>query len=141
MATPPPPPKGKKPMPQEGPIAPSIDLNTVIARVRLAESRVDEIRKMVDFVEENMLSNYKKLNQDIKQLRGELDEMRRTMSLVEDRIVTVIKEIRLLAKREDVEVLKRYLEMWNPVKFATIDHVREIVKEFHEQGEFEDKEE
>jgi len=108
---------------------PSQQLNTVNARMRLVESRVDEIRKMVDLVEKNMLDSHQKLNKTVKSLQSEIDAINRTIKTVEDRIVTIIKELRLTSKKEDVMVLKKYLDLWNPVKFVTVDKAESMIRD------------
>jgi len=80
-------------------------------------------------IEQNMLSNHKKAMNEIKSLQSDFTEMRRTIQAVEDKIITIIKELRLTARKEDVDVLKRYLELWDPVKFITSDQVERIIDE------------
>src|SRR3989304_5418833 len=84
-------------------------LNTMAARVRIGEERYSELRKKLLVVEQNMLSNHKKAMMEIKSLQTDLTEMRRTIQAVEDKIITIIKELRLTARKEDVDILKRYL--------------------------------
>ena len=104
-------------------------INTMAARVRIGEERYGELRKKMLLVEQNMLSNNKKAMTEIKSLQTDLMEVKRTMQAVEDRIITIIKEIRLTARKEDIDIMKRYLELWNPVKFITHDQVEKIIDE------------
>jgi hypothetical protein len=62
-------------------------------------------------------------------MQTDLMEVKRTIQAVEDRIITIIKEIRLTARKEDIDVMKRYLELWDPVKFVTHEQVDKIVDE------------
>lgn len=104
-------------------------INAMAARVRIGEERYGELRKKLLLIEQNMLSNHKKALTEIKSLQTDLIEMKRTMQAVEDRIIMVIKELRLTARKEDIDVMKRYLELWNPVKFITYDQVDKIIDE------------
>ncbi|HLF55015.1 MAG TPA: hypothetical protein VI612_04815 [Candidatus Nanoarchaeia archaeon] len=127
---PPVPPAPAKRLPSLPEMAPSSEqLNTIMARVRVSEERYGELRKKLLLVEQNMLGNHKKAMSEIKSLQAEINEVKRTMLAVEDRIITVIKEIRLTARKEDVDVLKRYLELWDPVKFITSEQVEKIIDE------------
>ncbi len=127
---PPAPPAPAKRLPSLPEMAPSSEqLNTIMARVRVSEERYGELRKKLLLVEQNMLGNHKKAMSEIKSLQSEINEVKRTMLAVEDRIITVIKEIRLTARKEDVDVLKRYLELWDPVKFITSEQVEKIIDE------------
>jgi hypothetical protein len=104
-------------------------INAMAARVRIGEERYGELRKKMLLVEQNMLSNHKKAMTEIKTMQTDLMEVKRTIQAVEDRIITIIKEIRLTARKEDIDVMKRYLELWDPVKFVTHEQVDKIVDE------------
>ncbi len=104
-------------------------INAMSARVRIGEERYGELRKKLLLIEQNMLGNQKKAMMEIKTLQTDLMEMKHTIQAVEDRIIMVIKELRLTARKEDVDVMKRYLELWDPVKFITHDQVEKIIDE------------
>jgi hypothetical protein len=85
-----------------------------------------------------MLSNHKKSMAEIKAVQSDVTEMRRTIQSVEDKIITVIKELRLTARKEDIDVMKRYLELWDPVKFVTAERVEKLIDDKlgkHEEAE------
>jgi hypothetical protein len=135
-AVPVPPPKkglfgGSKPAP-----APSAELmgfneqiNGLAARIRVSEERFNEMRKKMLFIEQNMLNNHKKALGDLKTANSEIDELRHKLEEVEERVITVIKELRLTARKSDMDVMKRYIELWDPVKFVTADFAEKIAKE------------
>lgn len=119
--------KGAPPMPDIGGM--TEQLNAMAARVRIGEERYGELRKKLLVVEQNMLSNHKKAMMEIKGLQADLMGMKRTIQAVEDKIIMVIKELRLTARKEDMDVMRRYLELWNPVKFITHEQVEKIIDE------------
>ena len=45
----------------------------------------------------------------------------------------IIKELRLTARKSDIDVMKRYIELWNPVKFVTADYAEKIAREVAEE--------
>ena len=104
-------------------------VNAVSARVRIGEERYGDLRKKMLVVEQNMLTNHKKAMTEIKALQSDLLELKRTLQTVEDRIITIIKEIRLTARKEDIDVLRRYMDLWDPVKFITHQQVEKIIDE------------
>ena len=79
--------------------------------------------------------------QEIKSLQDEFNDLKRTIQTVEDRIITVIKELRLTARKEDIDVMKRYLELWNPVSFVRTETVEKIIDEKLGKHTDEEKEE
>ena len=120
---------GKTPPPMPDMSGTTEQLNVLGARVRIGEERYSELRKKLLVVEQNMLSNNKKAMNEIKSLQSDLTEIKRTIQAVEDKIIMVIKELRLTARKEDIDVMKRYLELWDPVKFITHDQVEKIIDE------------
>lgn len=104
-------------------------LNMMAARLRVNEERYSELRKKLLLIESNMLSNHKKAITEVKALQSDLLEFKRTMQNVEDRIITIIKELRLTARKEDMDVMKRYIELWNPTRFVSHDQVQKIIQE------------
>src|SRR5574341_1415224 len=63
-------------------------MNLMAARVRISEERYSELRKKLLLVEQNMLSNQKKAMADVKHLQNDITEMRRTIQVVEDKMIT-----------------------------------------------------
>ena len=45
----------------------------------------------------------------------------------------LVKELQTAAKRDEVKVLEKYINLWNPVKFVTQNEVEQIVKEMLER--------
>jgi len=114
----------------------SIDkINLLSARIRVGEERNSEIRKKLLFIEQNMMTNHKKAMAEIKSLKDEMNELKRTIKNIEDKIITIIKELRLTSKKEDIEVMKKYIEIWNPINFVTRDQVDKIIAEQFKQTE------
>ncbi len=133
---PPVPARGKAP---QAMLSPAVEqMNVVTGRLRMNEERYSELRKKLLLVEQNMLSNHKKAVADVKSLQSELNELRRTLLSVEDKIIMIIKELQLTPRKEEVGVLKRYLELWDPVKFVTEDQVEKIIDEKLGRKEYSD---
>jgi septal ring factor EnvC (AmiA/AmiB activator) len=104
-------------------------INGLAARIRVSEERFNELRKKLLFIEQNLLANHKKAIGEIKESNSEIDELRHKVAEIEDRVVTVIKELRLTARKSDMDVMKRYIELWDPVKFVTADYAEKIARE------------
>jgi len=122
---------GAKPAPGPSPEITGLteQLNGLAARIRVSEERFNELRKKVNFIEQNMLTNHKKLLGDVKTSNAEIDELRHKFEAVEDRVIMIIKELQLTARKADINVMKRYIEFWDPIKFVTADQVERIARE------------
>ena len=93
------------------------------------EERFSELRKKMQFIEQSMLSQQKKLAREIKAITSDITDSKKSLTEIKNKIALIIKEIQLSASREDMEVLKKYLDMWQPVKFVTETQVEKIIQE------------
>ncbi|MBI4450628.1 hypothetical protein HY642_01520 [Candidatus Woesearchaeota archaeon] len=138
---PPPPPEkkglfGSKPAP-----APSADIsgmqdvvNNLSTRVRVSEERYADLRDKLQFLEQNMLGNHKKALGQIKEVTAELSEMQRAIREIENKLVLVIKELQLTAKKEDVDVIRKYADILKPLQFVTVHQAEAIARDAVEES-------
>ena len=59
-----------------------------------------------------------------------MTDLKKAVESMDEKLVTIIKELKHAAKIGDVEVLKKYIEIWQPLDFVTRDQVEKIVKDF-----------
>ncbi|MEK6849841.1 MAG: hypothetical protein AABY01_04725, partial [Nanoarchaeota archaeon] len=83
----------------------------------------------LQLIEQNMLAHQKKAAMDSKNAQSDLLEIKKTVRVMEDRIIMAIKELQMTARKEDVDVLKRYIEMWDPLRFVSNDQVDKLIDE------------
>lgn len=109
------------------------DVSEAIRRLRVLEERNSNMRKKVQLIENDLIESRKKFQIEFKTVLSELDEVKDKMHKYEENMSLIIKEIQLSAKKEDVDIIKKYLEYWEPVKFVTTDHVEKIIEEKFEE--------
>lgn len=109
------------------------EVTTLSTRLKILEERSSNIKKKQQLIEQNMLSHRKKGVEEVELLKDEIDEMKRTIREIENKVIMIIKEIRMTAKKEDITVLKRYFELWEPVNFVTQNQVENIVRDIIEE--------
>ncbi len=110
-------------------------ITNVIRRLRIIETRFENMHKKMQFVEQNMLEQQKKLHTEIKTTNLDVLEVKRGLLELQNRMRTLVKEVQLRASKEDVEVLKKYIQFWEPVKFVNAKQVEEMIQRaLREQG-------
>ena len=102
---------------------------TVTRRLRVMDEQQTNLRRKLQMVEQNMLSNNKRLGQEIKNVNAEIVDVKRMVAEIENKILLIIKEIKESARKEDVDVLQKYVNMWEPVNFVTRDEVEKMLEE------------
>jgi len=107
----------------------SEDINSLSRRVRVLEERNSSVQNRMGIIEQNMLSRYKQLNSEIKTMLSEMSELKKDIGEMKDRILMFIKELQMCAKKEEINTLKKYIELWEPVNFVTHNEVKDIIKE------------
>lgn len=118
----------KKPEPTQA-IDLSGELASLTTRLRIAEERYTNLRRKLQFIEQNMLDSNKKTKTDIKTIELDIKEIRKEIAESKDALRHLIDELNKFAKLEDIKVLQKYIEMWEPVKFVTQGEVQKIINE------------
>ena len=98
-------------------------------RLRMVEESLANTRRKLEIGEEGVLADQKKKNTDINALFTQIEGMRKELSQFKNEMQKMIKEFQTLAKKEEVQVLQKYIQLWEPVKFATVTQVERIVSE------------
>jgi len=136
LGMPPPPPKkeGIMGLKHKAPPAPDFsevkgDLNSMERRLRVLEEGVTNIRKSLQVAEHSMLTKNKNLLTEIRTLTSETVDIRKEISEIKEKILLVVKDLESSARINDVKVLEKYINLWNPVKFVTQEQVERIVDE------------
>ena len=78
----------------------SSNIGNLNRRLRVLEERYTNLRKKSQLTDQNMLHIDKK----------------------------IIEEIKTCAKNEDIKVIEKYVNMWEPVKFVTINQLKDVVE-------------
>lgn len=107
----------------------SEDITNLSRRVRVLEERNTNMQNRMEIIEQNMISRHKQLNTEIKTMLSENNELKKDISEIKDRILMLIKELQISAKKEEVDILKKYMELWEPVNFVTHNEAEELIQE------------
>ena len=98
-------------------------------RLRALEERYSTIERRSQVTEENMLSSDRKIRADIKIINGEISEIKGQVADLTDKIKALIRELEGFAKVEDVDVIRKYLNLIEPLGFVTQNEVDRIVRQ------------
>jgi hypothetical protein len=106
------------------------EVTNVSRRLRILEERYTNFRRKVQVIETNMLANQKKVMMEIKTVSSDVADIKNTLHEIENRMLMMVKELRTCAKKDEVQVLQKYLQYWEPLNFVT--H-KELDEKFDEQ--------
>jgi predicted RNase H-like nuclease (RuvC/YqgF family) len=104
-------------------------INELSRRLRVAEENYTGMRRKSQLTDQNMLSTNKELKTEIKTINSDIHDLKLELKDINEKIDQMAKEMPLFAKRNDVKVIQKYVQLLDPMRFATINQVKEIVKE------------
>ncbi len=111
---------------------PTIDMSNVVnsinRRVRVLEERNSNIQRKTEVIEDNMLNKNKEISENIKKINSDVKELKKDFEDIKDNIKLLIKELQSRAKKEDVDVIQKYIDLWNPTNFVTNRELDKAVK-------------
>ena len=114
--------------PDQSTLAMSNIVNSLNRRLRVLEERHSQIQRKTEVIEDNMISNHKEVSEGIKKINSDIKEMKKDFEDIKDNMMGLIKEVGSRAKKEDVDVIQKYLDLWNPTNFVTNRELDKAVK-------------
>jgi len=103
-------------------------INSINRRVRVLEERHSQIQRKTEVIEDNMINNHKEVSEDIKKINSDIKELKKDFEDIKENIRLLIKEVQSRARKEDVDVIQQYIDLWNPTNFVTNRELDKAVK-------------
>ena len=108
-------------------------VNRINGRLISLERSISDLREVIRFHEDRtnkhnkeQTSKQKTTEEKYHEISDKFDQLQQTVSLV-------IKELQLTAKKEDVDVLKRVIEIIRPTQFITQKRAEELINTILEE--------
>jgi len=107
------------------------DLTYVLAdmnnRVRTLESKYNLFGERVLIINQNMIEEYKKILKEIKAINSDLQKMKLEITEMKSVVKNIVVEMDLFAKKDQVKVLEKYLDLWSPMNFVTEEQLTQLI--------------
>lgn len=107
----------------------SNQINNLSRRLKMIEERYTNIRNKTQVTDQNMLEFNKEMNKTMKTSNSELLELRKDFNDLREKVKLIVKELKDTAKSDDVKLLERYINLWEPVNFVTKKDVERIIED------------
>jgi hypothetical protein len=101
--------------------------NEIANRIRVLEGRGSLFSEKLLVMNQNMISEYEKTLLEIKKIRSEIIDLREDILKVKNVVKHFSEEASKFARQDDVKVLQKYVNYWNPLNFVTEKEVESIV--------------
>lgn len=103
-----------------------IDMNS---RVRDLEGKYNMLRDRVLIINQNMVEEYKKTLNELRVVNSDIKDIKKEMFQIKEALRHLVQEIDFFARKEDVKLLEKYINLWNPMNFTTEKEVIKIVQD------------
>jgi len=110
------------------------DSSKMFVWIKGVESKVNNLRRELEIIKSDMTNKNDKLTKEIKSINNDLIELKRDKEKIKERLDLIIKELRLTAGKEEMMILKKYIDLWNPINFVTERDVERIIEEKLNKG-------
>ncbi len=87
--------------------------------VKALESKVNNMLREMDLLKNNLVKKNDEMKKELKAMNDELMEMKTEQQKMTQNLDLIIKELKQTAGIEEVAVLKKYMDLWNPLNFVT----------------------
>lgn len=109
------------------------EMINISRRLRTLEERYTNLDRKVELNEKNMIDWHKSTVKELRTFLSDITEIRKEINELKEKIRAVVKIMQGVAKKDDVKVMKKYLELWEPIHFVTQEQVERIVKDMLER--------
>ena len=98
-------------------------------RMRTVEERTSNLIRKSQLTEQNMLLNNKKISTEIKAINDDINELKKIINEIKDHLRQVVEELKRCAKKEEIKIIQKYVDIWEPINFVTRNEVERIIKD------------
>ncbi|MFT4310507.1 MAG: hypothetical protein ACMXYC_02655 [Candidatus Woesearchaeota archaeon] len=116
----------KQPLP---PLESGPQMGNLARRLKLLEELMENIRKRQQLLDQSILEHQKKTGVSIGSFEEELSSMRTDISDVKKNVRIIIEELQGCAKKEEVDTLQKYINLWEPIRFITINQAQKLIRD------------
>lgn len=106
----------------------SQDALELVNRMRAIESKQSQFNERLLVVNQNMIESYKDLATNIKNVRTELEEAKKDMQNIKKVLKHLSEEAANFARKDNLTVLEKYINLWNPLNFVTRKELEELTR-------------
>ena len=105
------------------------DISNVSRRLRTLEEGFTNLRRALQVTDQNILGKNKVFSTEIRTIASDISDIKSDINSIKEKILEMVNDLEEVAKKEEVKVLEKYINFWNPVKFVTQNEVEAMVKD------------
>ncbi|MEM2932666.1 MAG: hypothetical protein QW622_00400 [Candidatus Pacearchaeota archaeon] len=112
---------------------PTTDIETFLTqlmqRINELEERENTNKNKIDLLSSSIVEKHKKLSESLMLLREEIKKLGESLEKITQRVDYLLAEMPNLVRKEDLTNIEKFIKLWQPLKFATLEDVERMIKE------------
>ena len=92
------------------------------------ESKINNLQREVTMLKDGFTKKNNETKKELKTINEDVIESKREKEKISEKLDLMVKELKRTAGIEEVMVIKKYLEFWNPVNFVTQHDLERVVE-------------
>jgi chromosome segregation ATPase len=87
-------------------------------RLSLIEDRISDVRDQVDLIETNLVDKHKSATSGLGELNNKIKDFNSKITDLNNDTLRLTSQMNNFATKQDVQVLERYINFWNPLDIS-----------------------
>ncbi len=100
----------------------------LLQRINEIDEKTKANRNKIDLISSSILKRNKKIDEEIISIRNEISKINVELEKIKQRLEYIIAEFPNLARKEDLTSIEKFIKLWEPLKFATLEDVERITE-------------
>ena len=109
------------------------DFQRLYMYIKGIEGKLNNLTREVDILKNNTSSKLKEVKDLVNDLNGEYIDVVHTQSKLNKQLDLIVKELEKTATTEQINVVKKYIEYWNPINFVTKKELDKVIEHGKQQ--------
>lgn len=114
-------------LPQES----TSNLIEITNRIRILENKYTQMRERLFLINQNMIDQYKKIIEETQDINIEIKDIKNDLFTIKEALNHIINEMGSFARKENLKVLEKYINLLDPLSFVTHNQLEEELKKRH----------
>ena len=110
------------------PQAPPQASNEMATKLKLLEERYAILRKKSQLSEQNLVEMDKEQFSELRLIQDRITDVKRDVKTVIEQLSSLREEMSNFVDKQEYKVLKRYVDMWQPMDFVTRKEVNAFLR-------------
>lgn len=102
---------------------------TLSRRIKLLEERMTDIGRRIELTDSNLLNERQRATKEFRAFDSELIEIKRDINEINIKLDLIITELKGCASKDELNALKKYVDMWEPISFIRREEAERIIDE------------